>query len=64
MPALLNDQRNRERMFQAMNRDNTDDVCPIGGAEREMKVLSEMNSLTDDHEQFLRSLEACVANLA
>ena len=54
--APLNHPRNRERMLQAMNRENLDDVDPVGGAEQGMRVLSEMNSLTDDHEHFLRSL--------
>lgn len=54
--ALLNEPRNRERMLQAMNRENMDEVGPIGGAGQGMKVLSEMNSLVDEHELFVLSL--------
>ena len=43
-------------MLQAMNRENTDDVDPVGGAEQGMKVLQEMNSLADDHEEFAKGL--------
>jgi hypothetical protein len=43
-------------MLQAMNRENTDDVDPVGGAEQGMKVLQEMNSLVDDHNEFVISL--------
>ena len=48
--ALLNDPRNRERMLQAMNRENLDDVDPVGGAEQGMKFLSEINSMIDDND--------------
>jgi hypothetical protein len=33
-----------------------DDVGPVGGAEQGMKVLSEMNSLADDHDEFVKTL--------
>jgi hypothetical protein len=58
--ALLNDARNRERMMQEMNRENLDDVGPVGGTEQVMKVLSEMNSLVDDHDEFVKSLTPSV----
>lgn len=54
--ALLNDPRNREMVVQAMNRDNMDAVRPIGGEVQGMKLLSEMNSLVDDHDEFVKSL--------
>jgi hypothetical protein len=43
--ALLNDPRNRKKMLRAMNRDNTENVGPVGGQEHEMKVLQEMNEM-------------------
>ena len=58
--ALLNDARNRERMMQEMNRENLDDVGPVRGTEQGMKVLSEMNSLVDDHDEFVKSLTPSV----
>jgi uncharacterized protein YfeS len=45
----------RDRILNEFNRDNMDDVGPVGG-ESGMKVLSEMNSLADDHDEFLKSL--------
>jgi hypothetical protein len=44
--ALLNDPRNRERMLQAMNRENTNDVGPFAGDKGE-KFLSELNEMAD-----------------
>lgn len=52
--ALLNDPRRRERMLQAMSRDNTPDVKPLGG-DQGMAVLKEMNDLEWDHEEFVKS---------
>jgi hypothetical protein len=46
----------RDRILDEFNRDNMDDVGPIGGHEQGMKVLSEMNSLVDNHDAFLQSL--------
>jgi hypothetical protein len=42
-------------MLQEMNRENMDDVGPIEG-DQGMKVLNEMYSLTDGHDQFLNNL--------
>ena len=61
---LFVDSQVRGRILDEFNRENMDDVGPVGGAEQGMKVLSEINSMTDGPEQFLRSLEASVANLA
>ena len=47
-------------MMQEMNRENLDDVGPVGGTEQVMKVLSEMNSLVDDHDEFVKSLTPSV----
>jgi hypothetical protein len=33
-----------------------DPIGLVGGQEQGMRVLSEMNSLTDDHEEFVKSL--------
>jgi hypothetical protein len=52
----LNNPERRNRILEQFNRDNLDDVAPIGGAEQGMKLLSEMNSLTDDHDQYVKSL--------
>jgi hypothetical protein len=51
--ALLNDPTNRKRMLQAMNRENMDDVGPLGG-EQGMKGLQEMNELAKQLEQIIR----------
>jgi hypothetical protein len=40
----------RDRILVEFNRDQLDDVGPIGGAEQRMKVLQEMNSLVDDYD--------------
>lgn len=53
--ALLNDPRNRKRMLQAMNRENMDDVGPVGGQEQGLKVLNEMNSFADGYDEFVKS---------
>ena len=55
--ALMNDPRNRERMLQSINHENIDQVGPIGGQEHGMEILSEMNSLADDYDQFINSLQ-------
>lgn len=44
--ALLNHARNRERMLQAMNRENMDDVGPIG-ADKGETFLKELNEMAD-----------------
>jgi len=49
-----------DRLLNEFNRENLDDVGPIGGAEQGMKVLQEMNSLADDHEEFVKSLAPSV----
>jgi hypothetical protein len=54
--ALLSDPRKREKMLQAMNGENLDDVGPVGGTEQGMKILSEMNSLVDYHGRYVNSL--------
>lgn len=54
--AILNVPRRRTRVRDSLNRSTLDDVGPIGGAEQGMKVLSEMNSLADEHDQFMRGL--------
>jgi hypothetical protein len=54
--ARINDAQERDRVLDQFNQSTLDDVGPIGGAEQGMKVLSEMNSLSDDHEAFVKSL--------
>jgi hypothetical protein len=44
--ALLNDPRDRERILQAMNRENMYDVDPVGGYTGD-KLLKELNEMTD-----------------
>ena len=53
--ARMNDAQNRGRILALFNRSTLDDVGPIGG-EHGMKVLQEMNSLVDDHDQYVKSL--------
>jgi hypothetical protein len=53
---LFGDPQVRDRILNEFNRENLDDVGPIGGAERGMKVLSGMKSLADDHDEFVKSL--------
>lgn len=45
----------RERIVDEFNRENLDDVGPLGG-DQGMKVLNEMNELVDDHDEFVKSL--------
>jgi hypothetical protein len=54
--ALLNDPGYRERLMESLNRNSTAIASPIGGEEQGMKVLSAVNSLVDDHEQYVKSL--------
>jgi hypothetical protein len=44
--TLLKDSSHRERMLQAMNRENLDDVGPLAGDKGE-KFLSELNKMED-----------------
>lgn len=39
--------RRREKILNEFNRDNLDDVGPIGGAEQGMKVVQEMDEMAD-----------------
>ena len=55
LKRLANPER-RNRILDQFNRENLDDVGPVGRQEQGMKILSEMNSLTDDHDQFVKSL--------
>jgi hypothetical protein len=54
--ARMNDGEKRDRILEEFNASTLDPVGPVGGAEQGMKVLSEMNSLTDDHDAFVKSL--------
>jgi len=40
----------------SMNQENMDDVGLIGGEEEGRKLLSEMNSLAEDYDDFLKSV--------
>lgn len=53
--ARMNDGQNRDRVLDQFNRENMDDVGPVGGQEG-MKLLSEMKSLVDKHDLFMKSL--------
>jgi hypothetical protein len=46
----------RDRILDEFNRSTLDDVGPIGGTEQGTKLLSEMDSLVDDHEEFVKIL--------
>ena len=52
----LNDSVRRDRILNDFNRDQMDNVGPIGGEEQGMKILSEMNAMVDDHDAFVQSL--------
>lgn len=56
MDKDLNNPERRERILNEFNRGQMDEVGPIGGTEQGMKVLSEINSLVDDHDEFVKSL--------
>lgn len=53
---LLANPERRDRILDEFKRDQMDDVGPVGGTEHGMKVLQEMNSLVDDHGEFVKSL--------
>jgi hypothetical protein len=44
----------RDRVLGEFNRTSLDEVGPIGG--QGMRVLQEMNSLVDDHNEFVKSM--------
>jgi hypothetical protein len=54
--GLFGDPKARERVLDEFNRDNLDGVGRVGEAEQGMRILSEMNSLVDDHDEFVKSL--------
>jgi hypothetical protein len=56
MDKELNNPERREKILNEFNRDQMDDVGPVGGTEQAMKILQEMNSLVDDHEEVVKSL--------
>jgi hypothetical protein len=45
----------RDRILHDFNQSTLDPVGPVGG-EQGTKLLSEMNSLVDEHEEFVKSL--------
>ena len=51
----LNNPERRDRFLEQFNCNNLDDVGPVGGQEG-TKLLSQMNSLVDDHDEFVKSL--------
>jgi len=51
----INDEQNRRRVLIEFNQSTLDPVGPLGG-DQGMKVLSEMNFLADEHDQFVKSL--------
>ena len=53
---LLWSPERRDRILNEFSRENLDDVGPTGGAEQGRELLSEMNSLVDDHEEFVKSV--------
>ena len=52
----MNDPKTRDRLLEALNQSTLDIVGPVGTPDRQMGVLSEMNSLADDHDAFVKSL--------
>ena len=57
--ALLNDPRHKNRLVGDMNLMDLDMPARVGG-DKEMKVLTEMNSLENDHERFMNSLKGAL----
>ena len=57
--TLIRTTEARDRVLGEFNSSILDPVAPLGG-EQDMKVLSEMNSLVDYHEEFVKSLAARV----
>jgi hypothetical protein len=53
--ARMNEGQKRERALEEINASTLDSVGPLGSDEG-VKVLSEMNSLADAHDEFVRSL--------
>jgi hypothetical protein len=51
----LNNPRRKDRILSDFNQSTLDPVGPLGG-EQGTKLLSEMNSLVDEHEEFVKSL--------
>ena len=45
----------RDRILSDFNQSTLDPVGPVGG-DQGMKILSEMNELGDQHEEFVKSL--------
>jgi hypothetical protein len=52
----LANRKARNRILDQFNRENLDDVGPIGGEEQGIKILSEINSMVDEDDEFVRSL--------
>ena len=55
MDSDLNDTQKREQILDEFNRENLDDVGPLGG-DQSMAVLNEMNELEDGLDEFVKSL--------
>jgi hypothetical protein len=53
--APMSDAQKRERELEEFNASTLDTVGPVGGAEQGMKVLSEMNSLSGEHDLYVKS---------
>lgn len=54
---LFRSPKARERVLNQFNRFPLDDVRPIGGGEEQgIKILSEINSMVDEDDEFVRSL--------
>ena len=53
--SLFQSPEMRDRVLDEFSRSTLGDVGPVGG-EQGTKRLSEMNSLVDDHEEFVKSL--------
>jgi hypothetical protein len=53
--ARMDDGEKRDRILREFNASTLDPVGPFGG-EQGVKALSEMNSLADDHDEFVKSL--------
>ncbi len=47
-----------DRILEKFNWDNSDNVGPVTGGNKEDKFLKELNSFEDEHEQFIESLRA------
>jgi len=55
---LFRAQEMRDRVLDQFNRDNMDDVGPVGTPDQQSQVLTEMNNLQAEAEEIYRNVGA------